>query len=149
MDRQTEGGRKQMDGRTDGGRDSYTLEEQPCFQFCWFLLVLSEDGSSQGVRGRLVNQLQNLLVILLWVHEHRQNRPKDLLQQRGECQDQAQNRTRSVDGPGSPGNQLRPEEQTLDPVLDLDLRGPASHPLTSHMMGSCGSDVSTTVGSTK
>lgn len=124
-----------MDGRTDERRNSYTLEEQPCFQFCLFLLVFSEDGSSQGVWGRLVNQLQNLLVILLWVHEHCQNRPKDLLQQRGECQDQTQNRTRCVDGTtqygsGSPGNQLRPEEQTLDPVLDLDLRDPASHPLT-------------------
>lgn len=73
-----------MDGRTDEWRNSYILEEQPCFQFCLFLLVLSEDGSSQGVWGCLVNQLQNLLVILLWVHEHCQNRPKDLLQQRGE-----------------------------------------------------------------
>ena len=42
--------------------------------------VTSKHSSSQAVRGGLVDQLQRLLGLTVWVHIDRQHRTKNLLQ---------------------------------------------------------------------
>lgn len=57
------------------------------------LLVQSKDGAGKRVRGRTVHQTENVLVVIIRVHVHGQNRTENLLQDKhGDHPTQSQRR---------------------------------------------------------